>query len=281
MATPSAGPRGLASTRETGANVQSVARTLDILELLGTTDRPLGVVAIAEAVGLPQGTAHRLLQTVLQRGWVRQDEDRRYGLGSTMLRFGETIHKQLAAAARPYLQRVVVLTGETANLAVLEGDHVVYVDQVASRHRLRTFAEVGHRVPLHSTAVGKVLAAHLDGEEVRTSLKRAGLPVRTSLTITDLGRFEGEMVSVRRLGYAVDDGEEAEGIFCVAVPVGDPEGGALCALSISAPASRVSGAQAPGLSSTLRAVAGELASALAGRQPPGRDRPPGRSGPGA
>ena len=281
MATLPAGPRRAVPRRTTGPNVQSVARTLDILELLGTTDRPLGVVAIAEAVGLPQGTAHRLLQTLLQRGWARQDEDRRYGLGSTMLRFGETIHKQLAAAARPYLQRVVVLTGETANLAVLEGDHVVYVDQVASRHRLRTFAEVGHRVPLHSTAVGKVLAAHHDGEVVRASLQRAGLPVRTSLTITDLGRFEGEMASVRRLGYAVDDGEEAEGIYCVAVPVEHPDGGALCALSISAPASRVSGEQAPELSSTLRAVAGELASALAGRPPSGATWPPRRPDAGA
>lgn len=266
MTTLAPGPRRAAPTRETASNVQSVARTLDILELLGTSDRPLGVVAIAEAVGLPQATAHRLLQTLLHRGWARQDGDRRYGLGSTMLRFGETIHKQLAAAARPFLQRVVALTGETANLAVLEGDHAVYVDQVASRHRLRTFAEVGHRVPLHSTAVGKVLVAHLDDETALGSLERAGLPVRTSLTITDLGRFRDEMASVRHLGYAVDDGEEAEGIYCVAVPVGDAEGGALCALSVSAPASRVSAEQAPGLSSTLRFVAGELASVLAWRQ---------------
>lgn len=268
MSTSPERSQGAEMARGEASNVQSVSRTLDLLELLGASDRPLGVVAIAEAVGLPQGTTHRLLQTLLRRGWARQDRDRRYALGSTMLRFAETIHKQIAATARPYLQRVVALTGETANLAVLEGDHAVYVDQVASRHRLRTFAEVGHRVPLHSTAVGKVLAAHLDEEVALECLERAGLPFRTSLTITDLSRFKEEMAAVRRLGYAVDDGEEAEGVYCVAVPVGGPSGTALCALSVSAPASRVSSRQVPELSLALSAVASELSSALAWRQPP-------------
>lgn len=242
--------------------VQSVGRTLHILELLGNSPSPLGVVAIAETAGLAQATTHRLLQTLRRRGWVRQGIDRRYALGVAMLRFGETAQRHVAATARPFLDQIVVLTAETANLAVLEGDHVSYVGQAPSPHRLRTFAEVGHRVPVHSTAVGKALIAHLPEEVVADLVARAGLPARTPLTITDSERLRDELDSVRQLGYAVDDGEEAEGVYCVAVPVRDSNGNVVCALSVSAPASRVTARDAPSLTEKLELVARRFAESL-------------------
>jgi IclR family acetate operon transcriptional repressor len=141
------------------------------------------------------------------------------------------------------------MSGETANLAVLEGDDVVYIAQVSSPHTLRMFAEVGRHVPPHSTAVGKVLLAGLPREEALAILGRAGLPERTPATITRLATFEAELDRVAEQGWAVDEEEQETGVRCVAVPVGP------AAMSLSGPAERFAGSAVPGLVGSMRAVA--------------------------
>lgn len=253
----------LAGGEPAAGGVQSVDRTLQIVELLARSPTPLGVVAVAEATGLAQATAHRLLQALASRGWVRQDADRRYAPGITMFRLGETSQRHVATAAQPFLLEAASSSGETANLAMLEGTHAVYVGQVPSTQRLRTFAEVGHRVPIHSTAVGKVLVAFLGQAEITALLARSGLPARTATTITDPDRFRTELASVRRLGYALDRGEEAEGVACVAVPVRASSGEVMCALSVSGPETRVKPGDARRLAQVLTPIAERFAASLA------------------
>ncbi len=252
-----------ASGEPAAGGVQSVDRTLQIVELLARSPTPLGVVAVADATGLAQATAHRLLQALASRGWVRQDGDRRYAPGITMFRLGETSQRHVATAAQPFLLDAASSSGETANLAMLEGTHAVYVGQVPSTQRLRTFAEVGHRVPVHSTAVGKVLVAFLGQAEITSLLARSGLPARTATTITDPDRFRAELASVRRLGYALDRGEEAEGVACVAVPVRAPSGEVMCALSVSGPETRVKPGDGRRLAQVLTPIAERFAASLA------------------
>src|SRR3954452_15235063 len=170
--------------------VQVVDRALDVLEALAAAGGPVGVAELAERTDLPQGTAHRLLQSLQQRGYVRRDASRKYSVGTAAVRLADAAQRALARSARPYLAELVAISGETANLAVLEGDDVVYVAQVSSPHTLRMFAEVGRHVPPHSTAVGKVLLAGLPREEALAILGRAGLPERTPATITRLATFE-------------------------------------------------------------------------------------------
>ena len=125
MSTPGVGrPRG----------VQSVDRALDVLEVLADHRGTLGVTEVARAAGLPPGTTHRLLVALTQRGWVRQDPGRRYGVGPAAMRLGDAAYRELAAVAASALRAAVEATGETANLAVLEGDQMVYVAQSSSPH---------------------------------------------------------------------------------------------------------------------------------------------------
>jgi len=226
--------------RPAGA-VQSLDRALDLLEELARADRALGVGELAELTGLPQGTVHRLLQGLNQRGYVRRDAGRKYSLGSGSLRLADAAQRALVRTARPYLVELVRRSGETANLAVLEGDDVVYVGQESSPHTLRMFAEVGRHVPPHSTAVGKVLLAALPPERVLPLLRRTGMPARTPATITDPEAFLAELDRVRARGWAVDEQEQETGVRCVAVPVGRP-GRTVAALSVSGPADRFAGA---------------------------------------
>lgn len=235
-------------------SVQSVDRSLDLLECLAQADKAQGVGELAEATGLPQGTVHRLLASLQQRGYVRRDSARKYSLGTAALRLADAAQRSLVRSARPYLAELVALSGETANLAVLEGDDVVYVAQVPSPHTLRMFAEVGRHVPPHSTAVGKVLLAAMPRERALAVLRRTGLAARTPSTITDLEAFAAELDLVAVQGWAADEEEQELGVRCVAVPVAG-SGPVLAALSLSGPAERFAGGFTEGLVAEMQRVA--------------------------
>ncbi len=222
-------------------SVKSVDRALALLEALARADGPVGLADLAQGTGLPPGTAHRLLAGLLTRGYVRRAGTRKYAIGSTALRLGEAAQRSLARSARPYLAELVEISGETANLAVLEADDVVYVAQVSSPHTLRMFAEIGRHVPPHSTAVGKVLLADLPRERAEAVLARTGLARRTPSTITDPAAFLAELDAVQQRGWAADQEEQETGVRCVAVPVGGP-GQVVAAMSVSGPADRFAGA---------------------------------------
>lgn len=247
---------GESATRPAGT-VQSLDRALDILEELADADRALGVGELAERTGLPQGTVHRLLQSLQVRGYVRRSPTRKYALGTGSLRLGDAAQRALVRSARPVLAGLVGLTGETANMAVLEGDDVVYVAQVSSPHTLRMFAEVGRHVPPHSTAVGKVLLAAMPVDRTVALIRRTGLPSRTPTTITEEHAFLTELALVRERGWAVDEQEQETGVRCVAVPVGDA-GRTLAALSVSGPADRFDGAASDGLVEAMTRAGQEL-----------------------
>ncbi|UBU15687.1 IclR family transcriptional regulator [Nonomuraea gerenzanensis] len=235
-------------------SVQSVERALDVLEALAEHGGEAGLSEIAARTGLPYGTIHRLLQTLLARGYVRQESDRRYALGGGLVRLGGIAQSMVGEWAQPYLTRMVELSGETANLAVLEGDFIVYVAQVPSPRRLRMFAEVGRRVLPHSTAVGKVLLAGRPASEAVAVFERTGMPRRTPNTITDVSAMLAELGLVRSRGWAMDLGEEELGVHCLAVPVQDGDR-VVAAMSVSGPAERIDALNRDDLAERMRKIA--------------------------
>ena len=141
---------------------------------------------LARDAGLPPATLHRLAATLVDLGYLRQEASRRYALGAAAVTAGRPLLGGLSATALPHLAHLVDEIGETANLAVLDGDQVAYVAQVPGRHSMRMFTEVGRRVQPHCTAVGKaLLAATRTDEEVRALLARTGLPRHTPHTVAD------------------------------------------------------------------------------------------------
>jgi IclR family transcriptional regulator, acetate operon repressor len=217
--------------------VQSVGRVLDLLELVAEAGGEIGLSELADRSGLPLASIHRLLRTMVDRGYMRQLPNRRYALGARLIPLGQVAGTMLGSWARPVLTTLVDALGESANLAVLDDDAVMYIGQVASRHSMRMFTEVGRRVHAHCTGVGKALLSQLPSEAVRELLIRTGMPATTPRTITDPDEFIAELAQVRREGHAVDEGEQEVGVRCVAVPVP----GALTPLgiSVSGPAPRM------------------------------------------
>lgn len=244
-----------------GGGVQSLERAFDLLERMADAGGEVGLSELAGSSGLPLPTIHRLMRTLVAAGYVRQQPNRRYALGPRLIRLGESASRLLGTWARPQLARLVEETGETANMALLDGDEAVYVAQVPSRHSMRMFTEVGRRVLPHSTGVGKALLAHLPDEEVRALLARTGMPAATERTITSPDAFLKALAAVRADGYAVDDNEQEMGVRCLAVAV--PDAPTAAAVSISGPAGRVTEAATERIVPVLQEVARELSAALA------------------
>ncbi|SCK42420.1 IclR family transcriptional regulator [Streptomyces sp. WMMB 322] len=249
-----------ASTGQSGG-VQSLERAFDLLERMADAGGEVGLSELSGTSGLPLPTIHRLMRTLVACGYVRQQPNRRYALGPRLIRLGESSSRLLGTWARPHLARLVEETGETANMALLDGDEVVYVAQVPSRHSMRMFTEVGRRVLPHSTGVGKALLAGSSPDEVRAVLARTGMPAATERTITTPEGFLAALEHVREVGYATDDNEQELGVRCIAVSV--PDSPTAAAISISGPAGRVTEAATDKFVPLMHEVAEQLSKALA------------------
>jgi IclR family transcriptional regulator, acetate operon repressor len=245
------------------AGVQSLDRAFALLEHMAAAGGDVALSELAARSGLPLPTIHRIVRTLVASGYVRQLPSRRYALGPRLIGLGDAASRMLGEWARPQLATLVDQVGETANMAMLDGDAVVYVAQVPSKHSMRMFTEVGRRVPAHCTGVGKALLAQLPPLEAQALLARAGMPAQTPHTITDPERLAQELERIRRQGYAVDDAEQELGVRCVAVAV--PGGPSMTALSVSGPEARVTWDAVERIAPLLRDAAEALAGHLSAR----------------
>ncbi len=247
-------------TRGTGG-VQSVMKAIDLLEALAAAGGELGLSELAADVSLPLPTIHRLIRTLVDRGLVRQLPNRRYALGAALIPLAEAARSMLSGWAEPVLSHLVETLGETANLAVLDGDRATYVAQVPSHHSMRMFTEVGRKVDTHSTGVGKALLAELGDEEVRRLLARTGMPAKTANTVTDPDVLIEELERIRRDGFTLDREEQEIGVFCIAVPLRRTG----MAISVSGPPPRMSTDLIERAVPALTAAAEELAAQVGDR----------------
>jgi IclR family acetate operon transcriptional repressor len=148
--------------------------------------------------------------------------------------------ERIGPLALPFLEELMQVSQETANLVMLEGNSAVYIEQVSPPSRiLRIFTEPGNRIPLHSCGTGKILLAYQSPRLVDFVIARTGLPRHTVSTITDPSQLKTELEKVREDGYAIDFEEQEEGVRCLAAPVFGPDGEVFAAMSISGPASRL------------------------------------------
>ncbi|WP_028130768.1 IclR family transcriptional regulator [Serinicoccus marinus] len=228
-----------APKRATG--VQSVGKAIDVLEILTTS--PTGELSLSDitaATGQPMPTVHRLVRTLLDRGFLRQLPNRRYALGTELIVLGQAARSSFGSWSTPVLHELVGEFGETVNLAVLDGDDVVYIGQSPSPHAVRMFTEIGRRIKPHATGVGKALLGRLPDDQVLALLRRTGMPARTPHTITTPEAFLDKVREARKQGHALDNEEMELGVRCVAVSL--PEARLNLALSMSGPATRMTNA---------------------------------------
>jgi IclR family acetate operon transcriptional repressor len=248
-----------------GSGVQSLERALDILEVLSRSERELGVTEVGPEVGLANGTVHRLLATLTARDYARQvPGTRKYTLGPKAILLASSARDRLGPLARPFLRELMEVSQETSNLAGLDRNSVVYIEQVPAKRMVRMFTEPGNRVPAHSSGTGKVLLAYQPEETVDAIIRQNGLRRFTRHTITDEQQLKTELEHIRDQGYATDSEEMEEGVRCLAAPVFGPDGKVLAAISISGPASRLDQRRLEELIPHIKDIAGKFSRSLNG-----------------
>lgn len=249
--------------------VQSLARGLALLDSLAESTGGISLTDLCQQVGLSASTAHRLLTTLEERRYVRCDPGtRHWSIGVQAFIAGSAFVKarNLVEIARPQMRVVMERSGETANLAVLDGAEAVFLAQVECRQMMRALAFPGVRVPLHCSAVGKALLAALADEILADVLRRCGLPRFTPKTITTIAHLRRELEQVRRRGYAVDDQEHSIGLRCVAAVIYDENGQAAGAMSLSGPAVRLPDERLSLLGDLVRKSADTITAAYGGNR---------------
>ncbi|OQA96492.1 MAG: Acetate operon repressor [Chloroflexi bacterium ADurb.Bin222] len=230
------------------SEIQSLARGLKILDLLSRAPEGITITELAETLGVDKGSASRLVATLSRYGYAEKDEvSRRYHVGPQVVSLSRSVLARLPLreAAKPYLRQLMETTGECAHLAVLAQGKALYIDQVESPATLRVNAAVGTMNPLHCTALGKALLAFGDAPLPAT------LEAYTPNTITDPQTLRRHLEEVRRLGYAIDDGEFDPGVRCIAVPILDFRGKTVGSIGISGPATRVTPERLPELTAAV------------------------------
>jgi len=218
---------------------------------------------LAAATGLAKSTTSRLLLALERNGLVRRDDAGRFRPGEMFVRFAWRggAEAGLTEVAQPYLDQLGRDTGETVNLGVGRDSVVEQIAQVDSVYVIGATNWLGRAVPLHCTAIGKVLLAYGAAE-----LRPGRLERRTERTITSRAALEAELVAVRQRGYAVIDGELEPGLVAVATPVYRDDGAVVAALSVSGPGTRLTPPRVADAAAACMAQASAL-SAVLGHRP--------------
>jgi DNA-binding IclR family transcriptional regulator len=251
--------------------VAALARGLDILETLAD-NRAATLGEVTLRTRMPKTTAFRLLATLQARGFVERTPTGTYQPGLRLIQLAQITHAaaDLRRVAQPYLGRLHDISQDTVNLVIWHDRTALYLEVLASPRPLRFAEAPGSAAPLHATALGKAIAAHLPEEDVIAILKETGLPRFTPRTITTIARLLREFRRIRERGCAIDRQEQDIGAACVAAPIFDAHG-VVGAVSIAAPAARMKDRRLAGLVPELLDACAGISHTLGARSLPGVD----------
>ena len=222
--------------------IQSIDRTLQILELFSLEKPEWGVTEISKALNIYKSNVHNVLTTLAEKGFVIKDSKTdKYKFGIKFFELGSIVIKNmdLRKIAHPYIEELSKEFNETVHLGVLDKGRVVSIEREESDKGLCSHIEIGRRAPLHCTAVGKAMMSYLSENEINLIIKEKGLEKYTENTIINKTELENEFKKIREQGYAIDSMEHEEGVRCVASSIRDYSGGVIASMSVSGPAFRI------------------------------------------
>ncbi len=255
---------------KTPGQVRALARALSILRELGQAPAGLSLTELSHRVNLAPSTTHRLLTTLETQRFARLSAaDSRWRVGVETFSTGAAFvrARDIVDIARPTLTALRDATGETTNLFVSDLTNVVCMVQAESPHQLRAMFAIGGRLPMHATAAGKIMLAHMREDMAIRMIRGAGLGALTDRTITDPERLIADIRAVRSQGAAFDNEEHAIGLRCVAAPIFDEFGTVAAAITLSGPTARIDMAQHQTHAAEIRKAAATITTDFGGIAP--------------
>lgn len=228
----------------TGATANlSGEKLLKIMEFLAPQKEALRLVDIANSLDINQSTAFRFINTLVQMGYVDQDPDtNRYYMTYKICRLSRYLMNKLEdwSEARPYLEKIAELFGETCCLCVERDRSVIYLEVVERPDSMiRSMQRIGNLAPMHCTGNGKLLLTNYSVKELDRLIEEVGLTRFTEHTITTREGLLKELDRIRKEGMAYDNEECEIGARCIAFPVMNAEGKVIAGISVTGPAQRL------------------------------------------
>jgi IclR family KDG regulon transcriptional repressor len=250
--------------------IQAVDRALRILDLFDEHENEIKITDISERMGLHKSTVHSLLKTLQMHRYIDQNpENGKYKLGMKLFEKGNfVIHGlDIRKVAKTHLVDLSTKTGQTTNLVILDGKEGVYIDKVEGALATILYSRIGRRIPVHCSAVGKVLIAFKNREELWKLLQGHIYKVQTPNTITNKQDFLVELEQVNKVGYAIDNQENESGVRCIAVPIYDHTNQVIAAVSMSTLITRIDDAELMRFTEMLKKEANEISNKMGYRIP--------------
>jgi DNA-binding IclR family transcriptional regulator len=228
--------------RKTGGS-STLNRALEVLEALASGPHEgMTAAQLADVTASNRVSIHRILGSYLAHGLVRQEhQGAPYRLGFRLLELAQRVieERELVALAHPLMEELTARGGETCHLAAPDAGEVVYVAKIESTQSVRLVSQIGARVPLYCTSLGKALLAATEPARCERLIGMQSFEPRTPRTHTSAEELLADLETVRARGYSIDDVENEEGVRCVGAPVLDHAGYPVAAISVSGPTSRV------------------------------------------
>lgn len=222
--------------------MKSLSKAIDTINAVADAGSA-GIRELSTITGYPPSTIHRIAATLVERHYFQQDPvTKQYALAFRFLELGTRVQQKihLTSIARPHIERLMNETRESVNLAVRDGDSMVYLDIARSNHSiLQLFTRPGARVPLYATGVGKLFLSKMAKAELDAYLERSNITPFTPRTLVEKDKIIKDLERIRSKGYSVDNEEMEEGVRCVAALIFDHQGKPAASVSITGAAMRV------------------------------------------
>ncbi|WP_425039682.1 HTH-type transcriptional regulator BhcR [Primorskyibacter sp. S187A] len=244
--------------------IKSLDRALAVLQRLGESEG-ITLTDLARDMGQSTATLYRVLTTLEGRGFAEFESDSQawhVGAGAFLAGAPFLRRTSLVERARPIMRGLMEYTGETANLGIAQGDHVMFVSQVETHASIRAFFPPGTLSPMHASGIGKALLSAWDKTRLEQYLARSERERFTNRTLVDARLLSADLSMVRKRGFAIDEEEKATGMRCIAAPVFNAFGEAVAGLSVSGPVARMNEATTPKIGAAVREASQSLSEAL-------------------
>lgn len=240
--------------------INSILKALDILDLFNSTQPRLSLAEICTRVDMPKSTVFNLLKTLESRGFIEQMANGDYAMGTAPIVLSQSarVNVELRDRAAPLLRELADVCHESIYLSVRDGDNILYIYAIESRHRLMARSAIGERVPLHCTAIGKSILAQSPVSEITEYAQRTALPRFTENTITTVEALCKEIEKIMIQGYALDSQEHELQTYCIGASILDARARAVGAFSISGNDPEIIGIRLPLLVEQMKYTAQEI-----------------------
>lgn len=245
-------------------NVQSIDRAFDIIEVLSEENNGLGVTEIANRIGLHKSTAHRIITTMANRGYLNKNESGNYQIGLKLIESVSCYINslELQTEARPYIAKITGELGLTSHLGVLDGDQVVYIEKMDVFSNVRMYSQIGLHVHSYSCSLGKCLLSNYSAADLKKIMCNCSFTRFTDKTISSLDELIVDLDLVRKRGWSIDDEESEVGHRCVGAPIYDYRGDIIAAISASGPTSILTEVRIESVAAYLKEQAMEISKSM-------------------